>query len=124
MAKKDKEVVVKKTNGVIKSLTSQDSTIKEARAINFSDQLGGAQKKLISDLEDKIAKLKSKQLTLKDFSANSTTDLNQHLTKFEYAKWVNEFHEIKVELFTLNAELKLAKETFEEFFQDEEDEEA
>lgn len=115
-----KDKVAKRTNGVIRSLTSPDVAVKEARAINFSDLLGGAQKKLISDLESKIANLRSKQLTLKDFSANSTTDLNQHLTKFDYTKWVNENHEIKVELFTLNAELKLAKETFEEFFQDEE----
>ena len=112
---------VKKTNGVIKSLTSPDLAVKEARAINFSDLLGGKQKKLISDLEAKIANLRSKQLTLKDFSASSTTDLNQHLQKFDFDKWVNEYHEVKLDLFNLNAELKLAKETIEEFFQDEEE---
>jgi phage shock protein A len=114
-----KDKVVKKTNGVIKSLTSSDLTVKEARAVNFSDLLGGKQKKLISDLEDKIANLKSKQLTLKDFSASSTTDLNQHLTKFDFDKWVSEFHDVRLELFNLEAELKLAKETYDEFFAEE-----
>jgi|GEM_PF-4672800 len=122
MKKMAKEKVVKKTNGVIRSLTSPDVAVKEARAINFSDLLGGAQKKLISDLEGKIANLRSKQLTLKDFSANSSTDLNQHLTKFNYQNWVAEYHEVKLELFNLKAELKLAEETYAEFFQEEEEE--
>ena len=116
---KGKEKVAKRSNGIIRSLTSSDGTVKEARAINFSDLLGGSQKKLISDLEDKIAKLKSKQLTLEDFNANSTTDLNQHLTRFDFDKWTKEYQDVKIELRMLEIELKLAKETYEKFFQDE-----
>jgi hypothetical protein len=116
-----KEKVAKRTNGVIRSLTSPDLEVKEARAVNFSNLLGGAQKKLLSDLEGKIANLESKRLTLEDFGASSTTDLNQHLSKFNYDKWTSEYHEIKVELHTLKVELKLAEETFEKFFQDEEE---
>jgi hypothetical protein len=111
----------KKMNGVIRSLTSNDSTVKHARAVNFSDQLSGAQNKLISDLEARIAVLRSKQLTLKDFNSGSTTDLNQHLTKFDYSKWVAEFHENKLEIFNLKAELKLANETVSDFFEDKEE---
>jgi tRNA(Met) C34 N-acetyltransferase TmcA len=121
---KEKLAVAKKTNGVIRSLTSSDSEVKEARAVNFSNLLGGSQKKLISDLEAKIANLESKKLTLEDFGASSTTDLNTHLTKFSYDKWVSEYHEIKVELHTSKVELKLAEETYESFFQDEEVKEA
>ena len=119
MAKGDakaKKVVVKKTTGVIRSLTANNDSVKEARALSFNDLLGIEQSNLIQGLKSKIAQLNSRKLELTDFNADSTTDLNKHLKGFNHAEWVAEYHEVVLEMFNLKAELKLAEETFTDFF--------
>jgi hypothetical protein len=112
-----------KVNGVVRSLTFTDASVKKSRAINFSELLGSAHTTLVGELKNKISKLKSKKLSLEDFNAKSTTDLNQHLTNFDYDKWANDYQVIKTEIFILERELELANETTNYFFVDKDEEE-
>lgn len=95
-------------------LSASHKDLKETRARHLSIEAEEAQNDIIRDLEKRIREKEAKIYDLTDLAPGSTTSLL--FKKFDGPQWASELQKEKVEKALLEAELKIAENTFKEFF--------
>lgn len=103
-------------NKFLKMMSQNDSRALQARAgqINTTGEI--AQKSLIQALENKKAKLEIAIQDLTDFAPDTTQSLRPGCKNWDPEKWAKDLHNLKVELYGIELELKIAEDTYDEFF--------
>ena len=103
------------------NLTLSNKEIKGKRADLLSADASDAQQDLVRELSANVRDLERTIMNLEDLSPDSTTSLHPTKGSFDAKKWVEDMQEAKVQLKMSKIELKLAKETLEEYFTEIED---
>lgn len=103
-------------NKFIKNLTLSDSGIKEKRARILGEQAKTAQQDLVTRLTKEKNSLDLKLDSLQDLAPDQNTSLRPGGENFNADTWVNQIQDTKIELLNKQIELKIATETFTEWF--------
>ena len=88
------------------------------RASNLADTAKLSQESLVNALKGQKAKIESKIINLTDLAPTSKDALAPGVEDFEADKWVEELQQLKVSLYDIEVSLKLATETYNEYFAD------
>lgn len=89
------------------------------RAGTISKAAEIAQQNIVNKLEEHKCSLEMKIANLTDFAPETTDSLRPGDKNWDAAKWAKELQETKQELYDINIQLKIAKETFAEYFKEE-----
>lgn len=100
-------------------LASNESAVKGTRRTMVLTDVKRAQEKLQQELEDKMRDIDRSLLGLTDLYPDSTLSLMVVKPDFDANKWVSEIHNLRVKKALLQVEMKIATETFDEWFTDE-----
>jgi len=101
--------------------TATSKEIKGFRGTLLVSTMKRDQDRLVMDLEDEVATLEEKLGSLTDMYPNSEMTLRITKKDFNSKDWVKDTQELKVELKLKRVELKIARETTEEWFTDDEE---
>lgn len=93
-----------------KSLQRRATSIATATQIN--------QENLVNNLKQKKCNLELKLDQLSDFGPDTTISLRPGTDDWDSAKWVEEIQNVKQELYWVKIQLKLAEETYSEYFKE------
>ncbi len=104
----------------LNTMCQQDSNALKNRAKQLDTQFRIAQKSIISSLEDKIAKTEIKIQDLTDFAPETTDSLRPGGKLIAPSDWAKQMQENQVLLFDLKRNLKIAQNTFKEYFGEDE----
>lgn len=107
-------------NKFAQNLTKNNKQIKESRAKRVAEQAKMAQEDVVRTLRTETMDLEAKLEDLEDLSPDSTMSLNPVKGEFDAKEWVNKIQSIKIELANKTIEYKIAKETFDSYFTEEE----
>ena len=88
------------------------------RATHLADTAKLSQESLMNTLKTKKAELEGKIIDLTDLAPTSKDSLAPGVEDFNAKKWVEELQSLKLELYDLEVSIKLAKETYSEYFSD------
>lgn len=113
MENQEKEIKLNKFTQLISD--NGDSVLKR-RAVNIASTAEIAQQSLINDLKNKKANLELKLSDLTDLAPNNKMDLTPASDNWDPNTWVKEVQETKQNLYQVKIQLKLAQETYDEFF--------
>jgi membrane glycosyltransferase len=105
-------------NKFISNLTASNKSIKEARAKVISEDAIDAQQELVRELKKEKRELDRRLMQLSDMSPDSELSLKVVKDTFKASEWAKEIQAIKIELANKSIEIKLAEETFKEWFED------
>lgn len=101
-----------------------DSTLKR-RASIISNESKMAQEDIVATIKRAINQEELKLMSLTDFAPTQTTSLQPgNFAQGGASEWARELQECKENLYNLKIKLKLAQETYEEYFTEETEEEA
>lgn len=103
-------------NKFAKNLAATHEEIKEKRAKNIAASALAAQEELIRGIEGEIRGYENELMDLEDLNTDSTTSLNPGKSEFDANSWVSRMQDVKINLLNKQVELKVAKETFTEYF--------
>lgn len=111
----------KKTTTMKKStfqsmLEKSHKEIRGQRASLLSKDAERKMRKVMESKEEKVEDLEMKVLNLSDLSPDSTTTLKVTKSGFDAKSWAEQLIETKTELRLAQEELKIAQETYNEFF--------
>lgn len=98
------------------NLNASHADIKAMRSEIVSSDAEAAQKELIEKLKKDKRELQNKLLNLDDLSPESADSLNVVRGQFDGAKWANELQNTKVSIQLIDVQLKIAEETYSEYF--------
>lgn len=99
------------------NLNASHADIKAKRAEIICQDAKAAQQKLIDELSQKDRDLQRKLMSLEDLGPDSTISLNPISGSFNASDWVKEVQEVKIELRLNSVELEIAKATYTEYFE-------
>ncbi len=99
-------------------LAADNKTIKAARAKIIAEDMKDAQEELIRVFEKEEKELRRALIKLSDVSPDSEFSLKVVKDNFDANSWVAQIQDAKVRLANNSVQLKLAKETYEEWFKD------
>lgn len=99
-----------------KNLVKTNTSIKETRAKRVSFSLKIAQEELVNSLRRKVIECENVIEDLTDLSPTQTTSLNYK--NIVDNDWVTKMQKAKVDVALLKEELRIAKETYDEWFSD------
>lgn len=101
-----------------------DSTLKR-RASIISNESKIAQEDIVATIKRAINQEELKLMSLTDFAPTQTTSLQPgNFAQGGASEWAQELQKCKENLYNLKIKLKLAQETYEEYFTEETTEEA
>lgn len=105
--KKFQEIISDNTNASLKRRAAQISTSAEI-----------AQQNLVNALKQEKTNIELKIAGLTDLAPDSTDSLRPGSKDWDAVKWVKDLQTAKQELYQIDIQLKLAEETFNEYFTD------
>lgn len=88
------------------------------RATHLADTAKLSQESLMNTLKTKKADLEGKIIDLTDLAPTSKDSLAPGVEGFNAKNWVEELQNLKLELYDLEVSIKLANETYNEYFSD------
>ena len=88
------------------------------RAGNLAKTARLSQQSLVNTLEAKKADVEGKIINLTDLAPTSKDSLAPGVTDFDAKEWVEKLQGLKLEIYDLDISIKMAKETFAEYFED------
>ena len=88
------------------------------RAGNLAKTARLSQQSLVNTLEAKKADVEGKIINLTDLAPTSKDSLAPGVEDFNAKNWVEELQSTKLELYDLEVSIKLANETYNEYFAD------
>ena len=103
----------------LQMMSQNDSKTLVARAAQIDVQARIAQETVIQNLKNEIAQTEIDIQNLTDFAPDTTQSLRPGVKGWSATKWANDLQTAKIKLYELNVSLKIANETFKEFFGDE-----
>lgn len=103
-------------NKFAQTLAASNKNIKEQRAERVARRAQDAQYDLIRDLESKRSRLEDKLDSLEDLQPTNSMSLKATAEDFDAVTWVTELQQVKVKIALLDAEIKIAQSTFDEYF--------
>lgn len=101
-------------------MSQNDSKALRQRAASLNTQAAIAQKNLINDLTDKKVGLELEVQSLTDFAPDSTQSLRPSVSNWNPKEWAKRLQVAKQNLYEVSIALKIAEDTYKEFF-DEDD---
>jgi hypothetical protein len=104
----------------LKMMSQNDSKTLQARAAVINTQAELQQKNLINALKQKKAEMELKIQSLTDFAPDNTQSLRPGTAGWEPKKWVTDLQNAKVTLAEIELQLKIAEDTYEDFFGEDE----
>jgi hypothetical protein len=103
--KKFQEIISDNTNASLKRRAAQISTSAEI-----------AQQNLVNALKQEKTNIELKIAGLTDLAPDTTDSLRPGSKDWDAVKWVKDLQTAKQELYQIDIQLKLAQETFDEYF--------
>ena len=103
----------------LQMMSQNDSKTLQARAAVINTQAELHQKNLINALKQKRAEVELKIQSLTDFAPENTQSLRPGAQNWNPKQWVTELQNAKVTLAEIELQLKIAEDTYEDFFGDE-----
>ena len=88
------------------------------RAGNLAKTARLSQQSLVNTLEAKKADVEGKIINLTDLAPTSRDSLAPGVQDFNAKQWVEKLQALKLEMYDLDISIKMAKETFAEYFED------
>ena len=88
------------------------------RATHLADTAKLSQESLMNTLKTKKAELEGKIINLTDLAPTSKDSLAPGVVDFNAKNWVEELQNLKLQLYDLEVSIKLANETYSEYFVD------
>ena len=107
-------MVNKFTTGLNKS----SREIRGQRAVLVGSATEAAQEEIIQSLEKRKRELLTKKLNLEDFYPSKIGSTVPVKNDFDPVEWARDMQKVKVDLAMLDVELKIAKETYDEWFKE------
>ena len=107
-----------------KLMSQNDSNALKARAQQIDTQARIAQEEIIHKLKIEKTNVEMQIQGLTDFAPDTTDSLRPGVKGWNPNKWAADLQNAKTRLYEIGVELKIAEETFEEFFGDEDTAEA
>ncbi len=103
-------------NKFLELISAGKEKIYEQRAKSLARQAEGEQKKLINNLESKLEEKNLQICDLTDLGPESNTSLRPGKPGWSAAEWVDQLQTAKCEKKEIEEQLKIAKETYKEYF--------
>jgi hypothetical protein len=101
------------------SLISADNTgIKESRAKNLGEEVKIEMETLVNNLKRDKLSMENKLARLTDLAPKNAMDLTVGGENFDAKTWVKDLQNTKIQILNKEIELKVAQETFSEWFAD------
>lgn len=113
---KVKEVASPKRSKFATLISNNGDSLLKNRADNLALTADIAQQSLVNDLKNQKANLELQLTELTDLAPKNKLDLSPNSENWDPNKWVAEVQNIKQALYQLNIQLKLAEDTYKEFF--------
>jgi hypothetical protein len=101
-------------------MSHNDSKALVARASQINVQAKIAQETIVQNLKNQIAGVEIEIQNLTDFAPETTQSLRPGCKDWNPTKWAANLQDAKTRLYELNIELKIAENTYKEFFGDDE----
>ena len=105
-------------NKFIELISNNGSSTLVRRAENISTAAEVAQLNIINQLKQEQSRLEMQIINLTDFAPETTDSLRPGDKNWDATKWAKELQETKEQLYDVNIQLKLANETYEEYFKE------
>ena len=102
-----------------KLIADSSSNTLKSRAGSISTQAEIAQQTIVNQLKSKVSELELKVENLTDFAPNSTYSLRPGTENWNPSEWATELQRTKWELYLAKQQLRLAEETYSEYFKEE-----
>lgn len=103
-------------NEFIKRISSNGDQTMQRRSATLSTTAELAQSNLLNQLKAKKAQLELEIDKLTDLAPETTDSLRPGTKDWDATQWVIAIQNAKVELYQVNIAIKLAEETYKEFF--------
>lgn len=100
-------------------ISDNSSTTLARRAGTITKAAEIAQQNIVNKLEEYKCSLEMRIANLTDFAPETTDSLRPGDKNWDAARWAKELQETKQELYDINIQLNIAKETFAEYFKEE-----
>lgn len=97
-------------------LSDNSNTALQRRASVISETAQIAQQNLVNQIKQEKSRLELKLAGLTDFSPETTDSLRPGTKDWNPEKWVQEVQSTKEELYQIKISLKMAEDTYNEFF--------
>jgi hypothetical protein len=110
-------------NKMKKILSESGNQLLKKRAEQLSNQIEIKQRRLVDDLYSEVLSLEGKLENVLDLSPDSRLSTQPASKDFEPETFVKQIQELKVQIRDRKIEYELAKETYDELFKDEEEDE-
>jgi hypothetical protein len=107
---------VKKVNKFVEMISANGSDVLKRRATAIGTSAQIAQETIVNDLKNKISNLELKLIDLTDLAPETSDSLRPGSKSFDPNRWVTEVQNTKQDLYQLKIQLKLAEETYNEYF--------
>jgi len=101
-------------------LAQSNKQIKAGRAKTLSQKVIFAQEEIIRSFENQKRELNEQLDLLTDLAPDNSLSLSVTKGDFNATEWTEKIHQIKMEQETLSINLRVAKDTYDEWFKDEE----
>lgn len=105
-------------NKFIELISNNGSSTLVRRAENISTAAEVAQLNIINQLKQEQSRLEMQIINLTDFAPETTDSLRPGDKNWDAAEWAKELQETKEQLYDINIQLKLAEDTYNEFFKE------
>jgi len=115
MAEK-KETTEKKVNKFVQLISSNGSEVLKRRAASLATSAEIAQQTIVNQLKNKIASEELALTDLTDLAPETSDSLRPGSSNWKPNEWAEKIQTHKQNLYQLKIQLKLAEETYNEFF--------
>lgn len=105
-------------NKFIDLISNNGSATLVRRAETISTAAEVAQQNIVNQLKQEKSRLEMLIINLTDFAPETTDSLRPGDKNWDAAEWATELQEAKEQLYDVNIQLKLAIETYEEYFKE------
>lgn len=105
-------------NKFIKLISDNGNSTLIRRAEILSTAAEVAQQNIVNQLKQQKTQLEMKVTNLTDFAPETTDSLRPGDKDWDAAKWAKELQETKEQLYDINIQLKIAEDTYNEFFKE------
>ena len=105
-------------NKFIKLISDNGSSTLVRRAETISTAAEVAQQNIVNQLKQEKSRLEMRIINLTDFAPETTDSLRPGDKNWDATKWAKELQETKEELYDVKIQLKIAEDTYNEFFKE------
>lgn len=107
---------VKKMNKFVEMISANGGDVLKRRATAIGTGAQIAQETIVNDLKNRISNLELKLIDLTDLAPETSDSLRPGSKSFDPNRWATEVQNTKQDLYQLKIQLKLAEETYNEYF--------